>query len=101
MTSDAESRPGAKVLAVDDNPANLNLLTDALSAAGYTVLAATSGEKALQLFRRNPPDLILLSVTMPGMDGYEVCQRLKADEAGCTSFRCTSDSPLLTCSVTS
>lgn len=73
---------GAKVLTVDDNPANLNLLTDTLSAAGYTVLAATNGQRALQLCQRNPPDLILLDVTMPGMDGYEVCRRMKADEIG-------------------
>ena len=67
------------VLAVDDTPANLDLLREVLSD-DYTVRVATNGEKALQLACRQPlPDIILLDIMMPGMDGYEVCQALKED----------------------
>lgn len=66
------------VLVVDDAPANLSLLAGLLQA-NYRVKLAASGAKALELVQRARPDLILLDVMMPGMDGYEVCQRLKAD----------------------
>ena len=69
------------VLVVDDEPSNIDVLKGALSAA-YTVKAAVSGEKALQVARKEPhPDLVLLDVMMPGVDGYEVCRRLKGDPA--------------------
>ena len=71
----------AKILAVDDVPANLDVLSQALEAGGYNVLVATSGETALDLVTRIEPDLILLDVMMPGIDGFETCRRLKADEA--------------------
>jgi DNA-binding NtrC family response regulator len=80
MKNEPESTRGALVLIVDDTPANLNLLTDALGAAGYNVAAAPSGEVALKLARMDRPDLILLDILMPGMDGFEICHRLKADE---------------------
>lgn len=67
------------ILIVDDAPANLRLLSQMLSKRGYSVRAATSGKRALASVRKAPPDLILLDIKMPGMDGYEVCQRLKAD----------------------
>lgn len=67
------------VLIVDDIPANLSLLHDALDEAGYTVLVATNGESALQRARQSLPDVILLDALMPGMDGFEVARRLKAD----------------------
>ncbi len=70
-----------KILAVDDTPASLRLLTDLLKAEGYEVRAAISGELALRAAISNPPDLVLLDIRMPGMDGYEVCRRLKADPA--------------------
>ena len=66
------------VLVVDDTPANVNLLANVLDKT-YRVQVATSGQKALDLVLRQPPDLIVLDVMMPGLDGYEVCRRLKAD----------------------
>lgn len=69
------------VLIVDDVPENLSLLHDALDEAGYTVLVATHGEAALQRARQSLPDVILLDAVMPGMDGFEVARRLKADFA--------------------
>jgi diguanylate cyclase (GGDEF)-like protein/PAS domain S-box-containing protein len=70
-----------KILAVDDTPASLRLLKDILKSEGYEVLSAISGELALNAAKNNPPDLILLDIRMPGMDGYEVCRRFKADSA--------------------
>jgi len=67
------------VLIVDDVPENLSLLHDALDEAGYTVLVASNGESALQRARQSRPDVILLDAVMPGMDGFEVARRLKAD----------------------
>lgn len=67
------------VLIIDDIPENLSLLHDALDEAGYTVLVATNGESALQRARQSRPDVILLDALMPGMDGFEVARRLKAD----------------------
>jgi len=66
------------VLIVDDVPDNLSLLHDALDEAGYTVLVATHGEAALQRASQAVPDIILLDAIMPGMDGFEVARRLKA-----------------------
>ncbi|MFW9615708.1 response regulator [Aquabacterium sp.] len=66
------------VLIVDDVPDNLSLLHDALDEAGYTVLVATHGEAALQRASQSVPDIILLDAVMPGMDGFEVARRLKA-----------------------
>jgi putative two-component system response regulator len=65
------------ILAVDDTPASLRLLTDLLTAEGYTVRSAINGELALHAATVQPPDLILLDVSMPVMDGFEVCKRLK------------------------
>lgn len=70
----------ANILAVDDTAANLQLLTSMLKDHGYRVRPVTSGEQAFRAIEAQIPDLILLDVTMPGMDGYEVCRRLKADE---------------------
>ena len=67
------------VLIVDDIPENLSLLHDALDETGYTVLVATNGESALQRARLSLPDVILLDALMPGIDGFEVARRLKAD----------------------
>ena len=68
------------VLMVDDTPANLELLSGMLKGRGYKVRAAVSGALALRAIRNDPPDLILLDITMPEMNGYEVCEKLKADE---------------------
>lgn len=67
------------VLVVDDVPENIALLNDALDEAGYTVLVATNGEAALSLAARAHPDIVLLDAVMPGLDGFEVARRLKAD----------------------
>ena len=67
-----------KILAVDDTPAALKLLTELLQAEGYEVRSAINGELALHSAISNPPELILLDVRMPVMDGFEVCRRLKA-----------------------
>ncbi|WP_457330787.1 response regulator transcription factor [Rhizobacter sp. P5_C2] len=66
------------VLIVDDVPDNLSLLHDALDEAGYTVLVAVNGESALQRAIQADPDIVLLDAVMPGMDGFEVARRLKA-----------------------
>src|SRR5512147_2028907 len=69
-----------RLLVVDDTAANRQLLTNLLTAHGYIVHPASDGELALEFVRTTLPDLILLDIRMPGMDGYEVCRRLKADE---------------------
>jgi response regulator RpfG family c-di-GMP phosphodiesterase len=67
------------ILAVDDTPASLRLLTDILAGEGYLVRSAINGELALHAATVQPPKLILLDVNMPGMDGFEVCRRLKQE----------------------
>jgi diguanylate cyclase (GGDEF)-like protein len=71
----------ARLLIVDDTPPNIDLLRAVLAELGCDLSVATSGQRALDLVARQPPDLLLLDVMMPGMDGFEVCRRLKADEA--------------------
>lgn len=66
------------VLLVDDSPESLGFLTEALEAAGVTVLVARSGDAALNIVQRVVPDVILMDAVMPGLDGFETCQRLKA-----------------------
>jgi DNA-binding response OmpR family regulator/DNA-binding CsgD family transcriptional regulator len=68
------------VLIVDDVPDNVSLLHDAMDEAGYTVLIALNGESALQRAAQALPDVVLLDARMPGMDGFEVARRLKADK---------------------
>jgi DNA-binding response OmpR family regulator/DNA-binding CsgD family transcriptional regulator len=68
------------VLVVDDTPDTLNLLTDTLDHAGYTVLIATDGQAALDLVEHVTPDLVLMDALMPGIDGFETCKRLKRDK---------------------
>ena len=67
------------ILIVDDNPMNLGVLSGILRERGYQVRVATSGQRALEAARRAKPDLIMLDISMPVMDGYEVCKALKAD----------------------
>ncbi|NTV72141.1 MAG: PAS domain S-box protein [Azonexaceae bacterium] len=71
-------QPALRILAIDDTPANLMTLGAAL-AEEFDLQIATSGPQGLALAGETPPDLILLDIMMPGMDGYEVCRRLKAD----------------------
>jgi putative two-component system response regulator len=69
-----------KVLLVDDNTANLQVLRENLDGLGYKLLIAKSGKSALEIVRKAHPDLVLLDIMMPEMDGYEVCRRLKSAE---------------------
>ncbi|MEG4484182.1 hybrid sensor histidine kinase/response regulator [Microcoleus sp. D2_18a_B4] len=73
----------ADILIVDDIPANIQLLSQLLIENGYKVRKLISGERALKAVELQAPDLILLDIKMPGMDGYEVCRQLKASEATC------------------
>ena len=68
------------ILTIDDNPANLEVVGDYLSKYGFQVMVARDGEMGLKLARQNQPDLILLDILLPGIDGFEVCHRLKMDE---------------------
>jgi CheY-like chemotaxis protein len=70
-----------RILLVDDNPQNRRLIEAMLTPYGYLIASASSGDEALQITASDPPDLILLDVVMPGMSGYEVCRRIRADEA--------------------
>lgn len=72
--------PHGSIMAVDDNPANLKLLEDMLRNEGYEVRSFPLGRLALAAAQQEPPDLILLDVNMPEMNGYEVCERLKSSE---------------------
>ena len=80
MTMSAEET-ATKILIVDDNPTNLKVLLEVLEAAGFSVLVAPGGESALKIAGQALPDLILLDVMMPVMDGYEVCRRLKQEQS--------------------
>jgi two-component system, NtrC family, response regulator HydG len=72
----------ARILVVDDRPSNIKILRLRLAAEGYEVLEAADGPQALDLAANAGPDLVLLDVRMPGMDGFEVCRRLKARQDG-------------------
>ena len=68
-----------KILVVDDMPMNVKLLQDILTVKGYEVVTASSGMEALQRIKSDKPDLVLLDVMMPGMTGFEVCEKVRAD----------------------
>ena len=69
------------ILIVDDQPLNLRVLSSLLTEEDYQVQTAQDGESALRIAHESPPNLILLDVRLPDMDGYEVCGRLKEDES--------------------
>jgi len=69
----------ATVLVVEDNPANMTLATFLLKSAGYAVLSATDAEAGLALARAEQPDLVLMDIQLPGMDGLQACAILKKD----------------------
>lgn len=71
------------ILIVDDTPTNLEVVSETLNDAGFDIAIATSGERALQQVERRQPDLILLDIMMPGIDGFETCKRLKANPKTC------------------
>ena len=79
MSRGRAGTPKADILIVDDKPANLRLLSQMLVENGYQVRPAPDGSVALAAAQAQPPDLILLDIRMPEMDGYQVCKRLKAD----------------------
>ena len=81
MNTNLVSTGRARILVVDDVQENLNLLSEVLERAGYIVSVAPRGEIAIEISKINPPDLILLDIVMPEMDGFETCQRLKTIEA--------------------
>jgi two-component system cell cycle response regulator DivK len=73
---------GRRILYVEDNPANLALVTKVLEhTTHYDVMGVTTGEQALEAVRHEPPDLLLLDLDLPGIDGFEVARLLKADPA--------------------
>ena len=76
MSSSRDRAEQASILVVDDTPANLRLLTGMLGQEGYEVRPVPSGKLALMAIGSALPDLVLLDVNMPEMDGYQVCQRL-------------------------
>jgi diguanylate cyclase (GGDEF)-like protein len=79
-----DSPKETKILIVDDTPTNIEVLWRTLEPRGYKIQIATSGEIALKVLEKAPfPDLILLDIMMPGIDGYETCRRMKMDQAIC------------------
>jgi PleD family two-component response regulator len=79
MTPNLTQPHRGNLLLVDDTPNNLRLLSAMLTEQGYEVRRVVNGQMALKTAQANPPDLILLDIKMPDMNGYEVCQRLKVD----------------------
>ena len=75
----APGNPKATILVVDDEPAVLRILVMRLQLAGYRVICAEDGEEALEIFHREQPDLLVLDVMLPKMDGFAVCRRLRAE----------------------
>jgi sigma-B regulation protein RsbU (phosphoserine phosphatase) len=80
MSHNQADAPKADILIVDDTPANLRLLSQMLAEQGYQVRPVPDGSLALAAAQAEPPDLILLDIRMPEMNGYEVCEHLKADD---------------------
>lgn len=70
---------GARILVVDDNPTNLKLVSDVLEYDGYQILKAVDAEAALEIVKSHPPDLILMDIALPGMDGLTLTRLLKGD----------------------
>ena len=72
---------GASILVVDDNSTNLKLVADVLEFEGHRIFRASDAEVAQEIIRATPPDLILMDIALPGMDGLTLTRRLKSDEA--------------------
>src|SRR3954471_22832296 len=79
IASPLATTPRYRILVADDEPANIHTLNQILKGE-YDILMATNGRQALELCRRHLPDLVLLDVVMPSMDGYQVCRELKHDD---------------------
>ncbi|MFH5884363.1 response regulator [Halalkalibaculum sp. DA3122] len=84
----AENSENTTILIVDDSEQNVWLLSHVLKREGYNILDASNGKEALQIVELTPPDIMLLDIVMPGMDGYEVCKKMKAQES-------TEDVPII------
>ena len=80
---DSLSKKKGNILLIDDLPENLKLLTESLSKLGYTVRCAISGSRALKTIKSKLPDIIILDVKIPEMDGYQICEAFKADPDLC------------------
>jgi twitching motility two-component system response regulator PilH len=72
--------PVKKILVVDDSPTERHFLTEMLAKAGYSVIIADSGEQAIEVAKKEIPDLILMDVVMPGMNGYQVTRTITREE---------------------
>jgi two-component system sensor histidine kinase/response regulator len=83
MIAEDQNNKKYRVLLVDDIPSNLNFLSDILHQEGFSILLATSGKDAVITARAEMPDLILLDIAMPDVDGYQVCEKLKKDQSTC------------------
>ena len=81
MNPKSDDLSGMQILLVDDVPLNIEVLFQTLKLKNYQISMANSGVKALELIPKLQPDLILLDIMMPGMDGIETCRRLKDDES--------------------
>jgi len=73
---------GERILVVEDNPKNLKLVRDVLQFSGYEVIEATSGEDGVRLAAQEQPDLILMDLQLPGIDGTEALRQIRANDAG-------------------
>jgi two-component system nitrate/nitrite sensor histidine kinase NarX len=89
---DARNKPSANILVIDDDAVNLKLVGGLLSERGYTVRLLSEAQMALRAAQAKPPDLVLLDIRLPDMDGYTVCAALKADP-------CTHEVPVIFCSA--
>src|SRR5262245_20076075 len=78
MNVEPVHQPSARILIVDDQPANVRVLGSILGQLGYEIVSAADGPTALKRLSLRPPDLVLLDLLMPGMDGFEVCWRIRA-----------------------
>jgi len=79
MDSQTAIEAGGDIVVVDDTPEIVKVLAEMLRARGYRVRAIADGQRALGAARQDPPDLVLLDINMPKMNGYDVCKELKAD----------------------
>ncbi len=79
LTAESSSSARSRVLLIDDDQLLLGLLSKVLKEEGFELLTATTGYRAIELVKKEHPDLILLDVMMPGMSGFEVCRRLRSD----------------------
>jgi len=86
MTMTDSEKPS--IIIADDNPSNLDVMESMLSGFGYDIRVAVNGLEALNSINQEPPDLVILDIHMPEMDGYETCRRLKQQES-------TRDIPVL------